>query len=234
MNKVLAIIPARGGSKGVPNKNIRPLNGKPLIAWTIDEAKKSKYISELVVSTDDLEIRDVAEAYGCDVPLLRPQSLATDTSPIIDTVLHLLTHYSERQMHFDYVLLLQCTSPLRTVEDIDDALTECFRRDLNSMVSVCETEHSPYWYKKIDSNGIMSNIFQDDVQHTTRQQLPKTYRLNGALYIAKSECLVNNRSFYTDRTTAYVMSSLRSIDIDTMIDFEIAEILMRKSVEGGL
>lgn len=141
-SKILAIIPARGGSKGVPRKNIRELAGKPLIAWTIEEAKKSKYIDRLILSTEDDEIIEVAKQYGCEVPFKRPIELAQDDTPGIDPVLHAI----EQCPGYDYVVLLQPTSPLRTVDDIDGCIEQLLSSDgTNFCVSVTEPEKSPYW-----------------------------------------------------------------------------------------
>lgn len=154
--KILAIIPARGGSKGVPRKNIRALCGKPLIAWTIEEMKKSKYIDHSIVSTEDDEIKKVAESFGGNVPFMRPQELARDDTPGIEPVLHAI----DKLPDYDYVILLQVTSPLRTVEDIDGAIELCINRQAKSCVSITETEHSPYWLYSLGDNDVMMPLLK--------------------------------------------------------------------------
>lgn len=225
--RVLAIIPARGGSKGVPRKNIKDLNGKPLISYTIEEAKKSKYIDSVVVSTEDKEISKISQKYNAEVPFLRPKELAEDNTPGIDPILHTVKWFNEKGYDFDYIMCLQCTSPFRKVEQIDDALEKLINERADSIVSVCESEISPYWMKKI-KNGIMMDFLENAPFYPRRQDTPMVYRLNGSIYIAKREVLLKNKNWYTKNTLAYVMNKKSSIDIDEMIDFKFAEFLMRE------
>ena len=148
---VLAIIPARGGSKGVPLKNIRDVGGKPLIAWTIMEGKKSKYIDRLILSSEDERIINVAKKLGCEVPFTRPSSLAQDETPSIDVIVHAVQTIPEK---YDYIVLLQPTSPLRKVTDIDNCIEQCLQKNAKACVSVTEPEKSPFWMYKIDENGL--------------------------------------------------------------------------------
>lgn len=213
--KVLAIIPARGGSKGVPRKNIRLFAGKPLIAWTIEEAKKSQYIDRLILSSEDEEIIQVAKAWGCDVPFVRPKELAQDDTPGIEPVLHALNNLR----NYDYVILLQPTSPLRTAEDIDRCLEKMIQFNAPACVSVTEPESSPYWMFTLSNNERLKSFVSQDTLITRRQDLPTVYSLNGAVYVADVNWLIKTKSFITDETVAYIMPRYRSHDIDTEEDF---------------
>ncbi|MFJ8089697.1 cytidylyltransferase domain-containing protein [Lysinibacillus sp. NPDC095746] len=219
--KVLAIIPARGGSKGVPRKNIKELAGKPLIAWTIEEAKKSKYIDRIIVSSEDKEILQVAQKFGADVPFVRPANLAEDTTAGIEPVLHALEHFSD----YEYVVMLQPTSPLRLVEDIDGCIEQLLQENGEFCVSVCEVGQSPYWMYTLDSSAKMQPLLKQQTLITRRQDLPKVYTLNGAIYLANIDLLKQTRNFITEETIAYVMPVERSYDIDTEEDFKICEYL---------
>ncbi|TQR32177.1 acylneuraminate cytidylyltransferase family protein [Lysinibacillus sphaericus] len=219
--KVLAIIPARGGSKGVPRKNIKELAGKPLIAWTIEEAKKSKYIDRIIVSSEDKEILQVAQKFGADVPFVRPANLAEDTTAGIEPVLHALEHFSD----YEYVVMLQPTSPLRLVEDIDGCIEQLLQENAEFCVSVCEVGQSPYWMYTLDSSTKMQPLLKQQTLITRRQDLPKVYTLNGAIYLANIDLLKQTRNFITEETIAYVMPVERSYDIDTEEDFKICEYL---------
>ncbi|MGC5324873.1 cytidylyltransferase domain-containing protein [Brevibacillus sp. SYSU BS000544] len=227
--KVLAIIPARGGSKGVPRKNIRELCGKPLIAWTIEEAKKSKYIDRLILSSDDQEIIAVSREWGCDVPFVRPKELALDTTPGIEPVLHAL----ELLPGFDYVVLLQPTSPLRIVEDIDLAIECCADSIEGYCVSVVKQDKSPYWMYELDQVNRMKKTIQldDKINTTRRQNLPDVFSLNGAVYVAKVEKIKESGSFLTEHTIAYVMPRERSFDLDEELDFYVAETILNKRIK---
>ena len=180
--KVLAIIPARGGSKGVPRKNIRDVAGKPLIAWTIEEAKKSKYIDRLILSSEDEEIIDIARKWGCDVPFVRPAELAQDDTPGIAPVLHAI----DILPRYEIVMLLQTTSPLRSVADIDGCLECLIANKASVCVSVTEAEQSPYWMYTLGNGGEMQPLIPAETTFTRRQDLPKIYALNGAVYAVSS------------------------------------------------
>lgn len=221
-SKILAIIPARGGSKGVPRKNVRDLAGKPLISWTIEEAKKSKYIERLILSSEDDEIIEVAKQYGCEVPFKRPIGLAQDDTASIDVILHTI----EQCPNYDYVVLLQPTSPLRTVVDIDGCIEKLLNSHAPSCVSVTEPEKSPYWMYTLEDEKLKPLIEQDK-QATRRQDLPNVYALNGAVYVAKVEYLLKGNLFLTKDTQSYIMPQDRSYDIDTEMDFRICEFLQQ-------
>ncbi|MEQ6854590.1 acylneuraminate cytidylyltransferase family protein [Lysinibacillus capsici] len=223
MVSILAIIPARGGSKGVVRKNIRMFAGKPLIAWTIKEAKKSKYITRTILSSEDPEIIDIAKQHGCDVPFVRPLELAQDDTPGIAPVLHAI----EQCPGYDYVVLLQPTSPLRKIEDIDGCIEYILEQQANYCVSVSESEKSPYWMYTVN-HGNMKPLFEQSHVIERRQDLPDVYALNGAIYVAKVDALLKERSFLTSETKAYIMSKERSLDIDTEMDFFLCEQIFNK------
>lgn len=223
---VLAVIPARGGSKGVPRKNIRELAGKPLIAWTIEEAKKSKYITKLILSSEDDEIIGVAKAYGCDVPFKRPIELAQDDTAGIDPILHAI----EQCPGYDYVIMLQPTSPLRTAEDVDGCIEHLLNSQAELCVSVTEPSKSPYWMYTLSEDSVMRPLIEQDKLIVRRQDLPKVYALNGAVYVGKIDTVVKERSFITDGTIGFIMPAKRSFDIDTEMDFNICENILKKDL----
>jgi N-acylneuraminate cytidylyltransferase len=214
---VLAIIPARGGSKGVPRKNIREVGGKPLIAWTIEEAKKSKYIDRLILSSDDEEIIKIAKSWDCDVPFVRPQELAQDDTPGIVPVLHAL----DMLPGYGMVVVLQITSPLRSVRDIDDCIESCATENVKSCVSVTEAEESPYWMYTLGQKGNLQSLIPATTAFSRRQDIPPVYVLNGAVYTADCEWLRQEKTFLKEQTRGYVMPKERSLDIDTELDLEI-------------
>lgn len=225
-SKVLAVIPARGGSKGVPRKNIRFLAGKPLIAWTIEEARKSRYIDRTVVSTEDAEIAAVAVEWGAEVPFLRPAELARDNTPGIAPVLHLLDELKEA---YALVVLLQPTSPLRTVDDIDGCIAQLLETGSRACVSVVEPDKSPYWMYRVTGGGRLEALF--DVEFDRRQDLPSIYALNGAVYVAECGWLKETKSFMSVETSGYVMPKERSLDIDTELDLKLCNFLKSEAVK---
>ncbi|WP_017211316.1 cytidylyltransferase domain-containing protein [Clostridium beijerinckii] len=228
MKKILSVIPARGGSKGVPRKNVRQLNGKPLIAYTIEEAKKSRYIDRIVVSTEDEEIAAVSREFGAEVPYLRPKELADDNSPTVDCVIHMLNWLKENENYMpDYVCLLQCTSPLRTFEDIDRTIEKLINTHMDGALSVCEADINPYWTNVFEGDKLKYFI-EEGKQITRRQDLPKIYSVNGSVYIIKTDVLLYNKTFEVDNITAYIMKNENSIDIDNEIDFKFAELLVKE------
>ncbi|TKI58592.1 acylneuraminate cytidylyltransferase family protein [Brevibacillus antibioticus] len=226
---VLAMIPARGGSKGVSRKNIRQLSDKPLIAWSIEEAKKSKYIDRLVVSTEDIEIAEIAKAWGAEIPFMRPMELALDTTPGIDPVLHTI----EMLPNYDYIVMLQPTSPLRTAEDIDRCLECCINQDANACVSVTLTDKSPYWMYQLSEENALLPVIVSDKPVLRRQDAPDVYVLNGAVYVARTSWLKNTKSFLHEETIGYPMPKDRSVDVDTMMDILIIETILREKKKSG-
>jgi len=217
--KLLAIIPARGGSKRLPRKNILDLAGKPLIAWTIESALGTKYIDRVVVSTDDQDIADVSIKYGADIPFIRPDELATDEATSIDVVLHLLKRLEMCNEYYDYIILLQPTSPLRTTKNIDEAVELLQIKKKDAVISVCEVEHSPLWCNTVPESGDLSNFLEDSVLNQRSQDLDQYYRLNGAIYLCNTNRLKEEKTFFfKSDCTAYIMANEQSVDIDSKMD----------------
>ena len=221
-NMVLGIISARGGSKGIPRKNIKLLAGKPLIAWTIEEAQKSQYLDRLILSSEDMEIISTAQSWGCEVPFIRPAELARDDPPGIDPVIHALHQLAEQ---YDYVMLLQPTSPLRTVEDIDGCIRYCIQEGAPACISVSLTDKHPYWMHTIDERHRLHPFLPTARSIQRRQDLPPVYLENGAVYIAQKGFLLNKKSFTAEETLAYIMPPERSWDIDNESDFYYCSLL---------
>jgi N-acylneuraminate cytidylyltransferase len=219
---VLAIIPARGGSKGVPRKNIRQIAGKPLIAWTIEEAKKSIYIDRVILSSEDKEIADIAKAWGCEVPFLRPAELALDETPGIEPVIHVIDNIEGQ---YDYIVLLQPTSPLRLAADIDGCIDTLKQYGAPLCVTVCEVEKSPYWMYETGVSRHLKPILDREL-YLRRQAMPSVYALNGAVFAGESAFIKKSRTFVTAETVAYFMPRERSWDIDTEFDMKICDYLL--------
>jgi len=223
---MIAIIPARGGSKGLPGKNIRDLCGKPMIAYTIEAALSSKYITDVIVSTDDLGIYKIALAHGAKDTFLRPSELATDSARAIDNYLYTLDRLNKE---YDYdvneFIVLQPTSPLRKTEDIDKAIELFESKNADSVISYSEEHHPISWHKYINGNGKLENIFPDSLNN--RQDERVSYYPNGAIFIFKYK-LICSGSYYTDNSYPFLMPRNRSVDVDTLEDFEYLEFLMEK------
>lgn len=219
----LAIIPARGGSKRLPRKNVLDLAGKPLIAWTIEAAEKSKYIDKVVVTSDDNEILAISKKLGANI-IKRPDDLASDTARTFDAIQHAI-NLTEKQ--YDFIILLQATSPLRNEKHIDEAIELLASKQANAIVSVCEVEHSPLWSNTLPENGSMDDFISDDIKNTRSQDLEKHYRLNGAIYICRTDRLLEEESFFLrENIFSYNMDVRYSIDIDGYNDFKIAVCLI--------
>ncbi|MBZ3682656.1 acylneuraminate cytidylyltransferase family protein [Providencia rettgeri] len=221
--KIIAIIPARGGSKRLPRKNILPLVGKPLINWTIEAALASKYIDKVIVSTDDIEIQEVAQKAGADVPELRPENLSTDTATTQDVVFYILDKFGDNE---DIVVILQPTSPLRNHTHIDEALEFFEEKKAFSVVSVTPCEHSPLWANTLPETLSLKNFLNAESEHKRSQDLSQYYRLNGAIYIYKTnEIISEKRLSYKENSYGYIMGNRFSYDIDTNLDFQITNFL---------
>ncbi|MEO9570952.1 MAG: acylneuraminate cytidylyltransferase family protein [Polaribacter sp.] len=218
--KVIAIIPARGGSKGIPRKNLVNFLGKPLMQWSIEAALKSKYITDVVVSSDDDEILNEAQKNKEVIAIKRPIKLAQDNSKTEPVLTHVLE--SLKEIKYDYLILLQPTSPLRTSKDIDFAFEKLLNSKATSLISVCELEHHPYKSFNIDEKGYLQGIINNDFPFYPRQSLPKTYRANGAIYIIKVNDFLNKNTLLTDKTIHFEMSVETSLDIDTLEDLKLA------------
>jgi CMP-N-acetylneuraminic acid synthetase len=224
---VIAIIPARSGSKRLPQKNILGLSGKPLIAWTIEAALNSGLFDKIIVSTDSNHIAEISTRYGAEAPFLRPSCLSSDTATSFDVVVHALDYFSKIGEVFDTVTLLQPTSPLRTAEHIKKAFKLYNKKNASSVISVCECEHSPLWSNIVEEDLSLENFLEPGLLLKRSQDLPAYYRLNGAIYVCKSKALIDNRSFFTPKGAyAYKMDTSSSIDIDNLIDFQLAQVVM--------
>ena len=227
--KVLAIIPARGGSKGVPGKNIKMLGGKPLIAYTIQAAQQAKLLTDIILSTDSDEIIQVAKTYGLNVPFKRPASLATDESPTILTVLHALEYFSAKGIAFDAVCLLQVTNPFRTSEFIDQAIEKFKNLKADSLISVLKVPHefNPHWVFEENAAGNLKISTGVSEIISRRQELPTAYYRDGSIYITKTEVLLNQQSLY-GKSIAYIEADgTRHVNIDTMEDWAKAEKILK-------
>lgn len=221
---MLAIIPARGGSKGLPGKNIRPLNGKPLIAYTIQAALKSKYISDVYISTDDTGIYDTALKFGAKSSFLRPDYLAKDDSLAVDNYIYTLARLNEEfGEKIDDFVVLQPTSPLRTTEYINGAIELYRDKNADSVISYTEEHHPVSWHKYLDESQKFINIFPEDIKN--RQDFRASYYPNGAIFVFSFD-LIKRKQYYSDNSFAYIMPRNCSVDIDTLEDFEYAEFLL--------
>ena len=225
--KNLAIIPARSGSKGLKDKNIKLLNGKPMLAYTIKAAKESKLFDEIFVSTDSEKYAKIAVEWGASVPFLRSESLSTDTASSWDAVKDAVIRYKELGKKFDTIALLQPTSPLRTSKDIIAGYNKMKEKNANIIVSVCEVDHSPLWSNTLPRDDCLKDFINKDLMKIPRQSLPTYYRINGALYIAKTKYLMNTEYIYEDKSFAVIKSKEHSIDIEDIMDFIIAESIMK-------
>ena len=224
----IAIIPARSGSKGLKDKNIKELNGKPLLAYSIYAAKESKLFDEIMVSTDSSKYAEIARSFGANVPFLRSEGNSSDKASSWDVVLEVLSKYFETGQKFDSVCLLQPTSPLRTSNDIVEAYKLLENKEADAVTSVCEVDHSPLWTMTLPENLSLEEFKKRD-SDTPRQLLEKYYRLNGAIYIRKINYSSKGIQLIDANEFAFIMPRENSIDIDTELDFIIAEAIMKIS-----
>lgn len=230
--KNVAIIPARSGSKGVKDKNIRDLCGKSLMAWTIEAAIQSGEFEEVMVSTDSEKYAGIAREFGANIPFLRSKETSTDATSSWDTVTEVLAQYEAQGKFYDTFCLLQPTSPLRTAEDIQKAY-ELYREKADrAVISVCEAEHSPLWCGHLPDSLELDGFIEEDAMRQ-RQANGKFYRLNGAIYIVNINKFAEDRYFYQKGSFAYIMPQDRSIDIDTEMDFQFASLLLQKRIMIG-
>lgn len=227
--KILVIIPARGGSKGIPQKNIKPLNGRPLIHYTIDVARGIVKDEDICVSTDDSKIIQCVEDYGLKVPFVRPAELASDTAGTYEVLLHALDFYEKQGKNYDVVLLLQNTSPFRTVNQVKEAL-KLYRSDIDMVVSVKETSSNPYYNCFEEDDRGYLHISKGDGQFTRRQDAPKAYEYNGAIYVINPNSLKKMPLRKFPKRIKYVMDDLHSVDIDNMIDWNFAEYVIKEGL----
>ena len=225
---VLGLITARGGSKGVPGKNIYRVNGRPLIQWSIDAARASRYIDRLILSSDDPEIIEVSRRAGCEVPFRRDAALASDNASSVDVVTDAIT----RVPGYDVVVLLQPTSPLRIAADIDGSIELLVSSKAGACVSVCEAEEHPFWMFQLGDQGRLSRFVNPPGGVPLRRQdLPRAWSLNGAVYAANCDWFLKQRTFLSDDTVGYPMPAERSLDIDTPQDLRQLERMLGEKRE---
>lgn len=227
---IIAVIPARAGSKGLPGKNIRELCGKPLIAWSIEAGLGSKYIDEVMVTTDSEEIARIAKALGASVPFIRPAELANDKSSSFDVIKHALNYYaSERRKTFEYVVLLEPTSPLRDKDDIDMAIEQLLSTpEASAVVGICKTESQhPAFLVRKDENNYLVGYENKDMKVLRRQEISDVYFFEGSVYVSNTNALLTHQSFYHDRTLGYEVPKWKSLEIDDIDDFVMVEAIMK-------
>ncbi|MCK5820705.1 MAG: acylneuraminate cytidylyltransferase family protein [Bacteroidales bacterium] len=231
MKKHLAVIPARGGSKRLPGKNLMSIAGKPLIAWTIEAALECQMFDKVIVSTDSEAIAKIAIAYGAEVPFLRPPELAGDQTTTIDVLNHLVeTMRNDNPLSFSHLTLLQPTSPLRSASNISDAIKLLDEKEADAIISICKTEHSPLWSNTLPPDNSLTGFIAENIQKTPSQNLPEYFRLNGALYICNIRRMLEEKTLYlSSNCFGYVMSRKNSIDIDDQVDFDLADIYLTRS-----
>lgn len=224
--RILSLIPARGGSKGIPHKNIVPLNNKPLIAWTIEASLNSSFIDDTVITTDDEEIAEVSRKFGGQVPFMRPEYLAGDKARTIDAVVHAVHALSERGRDYDVLVLLQPTSPLRTSQDIDGAIHSFFEHGRAGLASVSPVTDNPILIRTLEPDGTMRHLI-DSGSTCRRQDMKAYYRVNGSIYINMISEIDDDLSM-NDNPVGFVMSKEHSIDIDELEDIVLAEYYSKK------
>jgi N-acylneuraminate cytidylyltransferase len=215
--RVLAVIPARGGSKGVPRKNVRALRGKPLIAWTIEAAAKSALIDRLITSSEDAEILEVARRFGCETPFVRPAELSADDTPGMAPIRHALTQLPG----YDYIVVLQPTSPLRVTADIDGCIGRCSSSGADSCVSMTLAQSPPQWMYVKQDGFFVEPFLKGAEANVRRQEVPAVFALNGAVYAARSAWIETGHSFLEGRVACYEMPPERSLDVDTEWDWHV-------------
>ncbi|WP_333860845.1 acylneuraminate cytidylyltransferase family protein [Clostridium sp.] len=227
MNKsFLAIIPARSGSKGIVDKNIKEMNDKPLMAYTIESCIRSKIFEDIIVSTDSKKYAKIAEKFGASVPFLRPKELSTDTASNHDVILHVLDKMKKIGKYYDYTVLLQPTSPLRNENHILESVDKLLSFNANSVVGMCEVDYPSGINVILDSNMRLDFLF-DDSKNRRRQDIKREYRINGAIYICRTSYFLKYKSFYKEKSYPYIMDKISSIDIDDMYQFEFAKFILK-------
>lgn len=230
-NKILCLIPARGGSKGLPGKNIKKLLGKPLIAYTIEQAKKSKYIDRVVVSTEDIKIAGISKEYGAEVPFIRPKELALDDISTIDVLLHAIDWMEKMQGYvFDILVLLHVTTPLRSVEDVDNCIELLIEKNADNVFTVTEAHRNPYFNMVEVKNGQVGLVKKGNF--VSRQSAPQVYDMNSSIYVWWKDILKKKKSIFLENSYTYTMPKERSVDIDDSIDFKIAEMLLKERIKN--
>lgn len=227
-NSILCIIPSRGGSKGLPGKNIKELSEKPLIAYSIEQAKGSKYVDRIIVSTESRKIADIARRYGAEVPFMRPRELATDDCSIIDVLLHAMDWMENKgKCKFDILVLLHATAPLRTIEDIDNSIKLLVDKKADNVFSVSDAYRNPYFNMVEVSDDNKVRLVKKG-KFVTRQSAPPVYDMNSSIYVWWKDIFLKKKGLFLKKTRIYVMPRERSVDIDEPLDFKIAEMLLKE------
>lgn len=232
--RILALIPARSGSKGLPGKNIRPLLGKPLIAWTIEQALNSKCVDKVVVSTESPILASVARSYGAETPFLRPKKLASDTAKSIDVILQAVDYFNKKSENFDYLVLLEPTSPLRGISDLDNAIKKLINKSKvsDALVSVGKIGLENPYIAKLIINGYVEPLIKKNTKKSfQRQQLPETFFPYGVIYASKVEALKKNKTFYHQRTIPYFIQRWQNYEIDDIYDFVCIEAILKERLD---
>jgi CMP-N,N'-diacetyllegionaminic acid synthase len=232
--KVLVYIPIRSGSKGIRDKNITDVCGKPLVAYAIEAAKNSKYVDKIIVSTDSEKYAKVVKQYGAEAPFLRPDYLATDTSVEIDACLHMMKWVKENWEEYDIIIKLQATSPLRTATDIDKALEKLENKQADTIISISKAQISPLWMNTLPKDESMQDFISPKIQKMNRQELPVHYTLNGYLFIARWDHLENNKSWHGGRSFAFIVDSKKALDIDEPIDLDLVRLTINKTTNQNI
>ncbi len=226
---MIALITARGGSKGLPFKNIKPLNGKPLIAWTIEAAAQARHIDRIILSTDSDDIAETAVKYGAEIPFMRPDYLATDNATSLEVFKYTISRLEKQEnIVIENFMVLQPTSPLRTAIHIDEAAEIFFNKKAKAVVGYCKEAHPVFWHKRIGADGKIKNLFKENYMKN-RQEIPTSYYPNGAIFIFDKEYIFSTKD-YSENCYPYLMSAQASVDIDTLEDFEYAEFLIKKQL----
>lgn len=227
--KILCVIPARGGSKGLTRKNVKKLLGKPLIVYTIEQAKRSKYIDRIIVSTEDKAIARISRKYGAEVPFLRPSRLASDSASTINVLLHAMEWMEKVEGYqFDILVLLHATAPLRSAQDIDNCIKFLFKKNASNIFSVTEAHRNPYFNMVELKKSKVALVKKSNF--VSRQEAPKVFDMNSSIYVWWKDVLKKEESVFLKRSAIYSMPKERSIDIDDGTDFKLAELLMKEKV----
>jgi len=228
---VLAYIPARSGSKSIIDKNIVDICGKPLIAYSIEAGKKSKYVDRVMVSTDSAEYAEISKKYGAEIPYLRPLELASDTAVEMDSCQHLINWLEQHHDVFDIIIKLEPTSPLRIAEDVDKAIEKLVEKDGDTVVTVTEAFTHPFWMNTLPQDHSMNGFIKPDVAKKNRQQLPVYFQLDGLVYVAKWDFMKKNKTWFAENSFATITPNHRAVDIDGPTQLELVRIIIKQRVE---
>jgi N-acylneuraminate cytidylyltransferase/CMP-N,N'-diacetyllegionaminic acid synthase len=228
--KFLCIVPARQGSKGIKNKNIVKLNKLPLLAWTIKSAKKSKYIKEIIVSTDSKKIANIAKKYGGKIPFLRPKKYSTDKASSFDVLKHAINFFKSKKINYDYVVMLEPTSPLRSHKDIDFCLKKVLKDKIDTIVGVSKVvdQHPLFLYSINKKNILVPYVKQKKKLYIRRQDINPLYYLEGSVYVSKISTLLKEKTWYHKKTQPYIVDQWKALEIDDTQDLQLAEFYIKK------